>query len=61
MDKKFLYESEEEFQIIDSQCEVCINYNSGDFSEVSPKEKLDKIKNNLLSCEKKEIASVLDL
>lgn len=61
MDKKFLYESEEEFQIIDSQCEVCINYNSGDFSEVCPKEKLDKIKNNLLSCEKKEIASVLDL
>lgn len=58
--KKFLYENEEEFQIIESQCEVCINYNSGRFSDVCPKDNIEIIKKNLMTCEKKEVASILD-
>lgn len=60
MEKKFLYENEEEFKIIDSQCEGCINYNAGRFSDVCPKDRIEKIKKNLITCEKKEIASILD-
>lgn len=58
--KKFLYENEEEFQIIECQCEVCINYNAGKFSDVCPKDNIEIIKKNLMTCEKKEVASILD-
>lgn len=58
--KKFLYENEEEFQIIKSQCEVCINYNSGRFSDACPKDNIEIIKKNQMTCEKKEVTSILD-
>lgn len=60
MSDKFLYESEEEFQIVGSQCEVCIHFNSGNYSDICPRGKMEQIKNNQVFCEKKEIASILD-
>ena len=60
LSNKFLYESDEEFQIIDSQCEVCVHYNSGNYSDMCPKEKFEQIKKNQVFCEKKEMSSMLD-
>lgn len=57
---KFIYENDKEIQMIDSQCEACIYYNSGKYSDNCPKERIDEIKKNLISCEKKRIFSVLD-
>ena len=58
--KKYVYESYKAIQIIDSQCEVFIYYNAGKYSEICPKEKIDKIKRNIIPCEKKRIPNILD-
>ena len=46
---KFIYD-ENELTIVESQCELCRNYNDGKYSDCCPKENIDRIKMNEISC-----------
>lgn len=60
MENKFIYQNENEIQLLSSQCEVCIHYNGGNYSDECPTEKLKEIQNNICKCSKKAIKSLLD-
>lgn len=60
MEDKFIYQDEKEFQLLDSQCEVCIYYNKGGFSTECPIEGREKIRANICKCPKKRVKSILD-
>lgn len=60
MNEKFVYQDDKEFQLLESQCELCIHYNEGKYSDVCPTEKIEDIRANLCKCPKKRIKSILD-
>lgn len=60
MEDKFIYQNENEIQLLSSQCEVCIYYNDGGYSSECPTEKLKEIQSNICECSKKTIKSLLD-
>lgn len=60
MDNKFVYQNEDEVQLIESQCEGCIFYNDGSFSSECPESGTMKIFANKRKCKKKHIRNILD-
>ena len=53
-DDKFVYKDENELTIVESQCELCNNYNNGNYSDKCPKEFFEQIKANEMKCPNKE-------
>lgn len=60
MNDKFVYQEEGELYWIECQCEECIYYNDGKFSEHCPTDKLEEIQNNNCSCNNRKFFSNLD-
>lgn len=60
MNDKFVYKSENEFQLVDSQCELCVHYNEGKYSDICPTGKIEDIRNNLSKCPMKHQKSIFE-
>lgn len=47
---KFIYQDENELKVVESICELCINYNDGKRNEKCPKELIEKIISGEVEC-----------
>ena len=50
LNNKFIYQSENELQTTDNQCELCLYYNNGKRNNICPKEILTDIEEGNLFC-----------
>lgn len=57
---KFFYQDENELKVVESICELCINYNDGKRNEKCPKELINKIIKGKADCPNFEEPSFFD-
>ncbi len=60
MNEKFSYNNEKEIKLINCQCEACVFFKGGKYSDICPNNK-SEIVNNQKKCPKRKIKSILDL